>query len=138
MYTIEYAKNLRWVNADHTMFDCTVKMEELQEEVECSINATDPYAHIQTLCQTCGVKKARFFVYSLLKSTGFKNFAGTPTTITPSVPRGSVPPMYSGWRLPVTTSGDTVLSMNWPAIRHHLLYSDFHDIVTYFPFLFLL
>lgn len=49
MYTIEYAKNLRWVNADHTMFDCTVKMEELPEEVECSIIANDSYAHIQTL-----------------------------------------------------------------------------------------
>jgi len=49
MFTIQYAKNLRWVNSEHTMVDCTVKMEELPGEVECSIIATDPYAHIQTL-----------------------------------------------------------------------------------------
>ena len=49
MYTIQYAKNLYWVDSDHTMFDCTVKMEELPQEVECSITAVDPYEHIQTL-----------------------------------------------------------------------------------------
>ena len=49
MYTIQYAKNLCWVDADHTMFDCIVKMEELPEEVPCTIISTDPYAHIQTL-----------------------------------------------------------------------------------------
>jgi hypothetical protein len=45
----EYVKNCIWVNAEQTMFDCTVKYEEFTEEVPAGITLADPYAHIQLI-----------------------------------------------------------------------------------------
>jgi hypothetical protein len=49
MFTIEYVKDLQWINAEHTMFFCVVKYEEFNEEHPSGINATDPYEHIHTI-----------------------------------------------------------------------------------------
>jgi hypothetical protein len=49
MFTIQYVKNLKWVDAEHTMFSCVVKYEEFNEEHPSGINATDPYDHIHTI-----------------------------------------------------------------------------------------
>jgi hypothetical protein len=49
MFTIEYAKDLKWDNAEHTSFTCVVKYAEFNEEHPSGISATDPYAHIQEL-----------------------------------------------------------------------------------------
>jgi hypothetical protein len=49
MFTVEYVKDLKWDNSEHTMFSCVVKYEEFNEEHPSSINATDPYAHIQEI-----------------------------------------------------------------------------------------
>lgn len=49
MFTIEYVKDLKWIDAEHTMFDCTVKYAEFNEELPSSINAIDPYAHINEI-----------------------------------------------------------------------------------------
>lgn len=49
MFTIEYVKNLYWADAEHSMFGCTVKYAEFDEELPAGINATDPYAHINEI-----------------------------------------------------------------------------------------
>lgn len=49
MLTIEYVKDLKWVNAEHSMFSCVVKYGEFNEEHPSAINATDPYEHIHTI-----------------------------------------------------------------------------------------
>jgi len=49
MFTIQYVKDLKWVDAEHTMFSCIVKYEEFNEEHPSGINATDPYAHIHEI-----------------------------------------------------------------------------------------
>jgi len=49
MFTVEYVKNLKWCNAEHTMFECVAKYAEFNEEHPAGINATDPYAHIQEI-----------------------------------------------------------------------------------------
>jgi hypothetical protein len=49
MFTVEYVKDLKWCNAEHTMFDCVVKYTEFSEEMPSGINATDPYAHINEI-----------------------------------------------------------------------------------------
>jgi hypothetical protein len=49
MFTIEYVKNLKWENEEHTLFSCVVKYEEFNEEHPSGINATDSYAHIQEI-----------------------------------------------------------------------------------------
>ena len=49
MFTIEYVKDLKWVDAEHTMFDCVVKYAEFNEEMPAGINAIDPYAHIHEI-----------------------------------------------------------------------------------------
>lgn len=49
MFTIEYVKNLKWANAEHTMFSCVAKYAEFNEEHPSGINATDPYAHIHEI-----------------------------------------------------------------------------------------
>jgi hypothetical protein len=45
MFTIEYVKDMKWSDAENTMFECTVKYAEFEEEHPSGINATDPYAH---------------------------------------------------------------------------------------------
>jgi hypothetical protein len=49
MFTIEYVKDLKWANAEHTMFECVVKYAEFNEEHPSGINGTDHYAHIQEI-----------------------------------------------------------------------------------------
>jgi hypothetical protein len=49
MFTVEYVKNLKWENAEHTFFSCVVKYEEFDEEHSSGVNATDPYAHIHEI-----------------------------------------------------------------------------------------
>jgi hypothetical protein len=49
MFTIQYVKNLKWMDAEHTFFTCVVKYEEFNEEHMSGINATDPYEHIHTI-----------------------------------------------------------------------------------------
>lgn len=49
MFTVEYAKNLQWENAEHTAFSCIVKYEEFNVEVPTGINSIDQYAHIQEI-----------------------------------------------------------------------------------------
>jgi len=49
MLTIEYVKDLKWVNAEHTMFQCIVKYAEFGEEHPSGINAVDQHAHIQEI-----------------------------------------------------------------------------------------
>ena len=49
MLTVEYVKNLKWMNAEHTFFECIVKYVEFNEEHPSGINATDPYAHIHEI-----------------------------------------------------------------------------------------
>jgi hypothetical protein len=49
MFTIEYVKDLKWDNAEHTHFICVVKYAEFNEEHPSGINGTDPYAHIQEI-----------------------------------------------------------------------------------------
>jgi hypothetical protein len=49
MFTITYVKDLKWDDAEHTMFSCLVKYEEFNEEHPTGVNATDSYAHIQEI-----------------------------------------------------------------------------------------
>jgi hypothetical protein len=49
MFTIEYVKDLKWADTEHTMFSCVVKYEEFNEEHPTGVIATDPYAHIQEI-----------------------------------------------------------------------------------------
>jgi len=49
MFTIQYVKDLKWCNAEHTMFECVVKYAEFNEELPAGINATDPYDHIHEI-----------------------------------------------------------------------------------------
>lgn len=49
MFTIEYAKDLKWCDTEHTLFECIVKYEEFVDEMPCGVNAVDTYSHIQEL-----------------------------------------------------------------------------------------
>jgi len=49
MFTIEYVKDMKWCDAEHTFFECTVKYAEFNEEHPSGINGTDPYAHIKEI-----------------------------------------------------------------------------------------
>ena len=49
MFTIEYVKDLKWDNEEHTSFSCIAKYAEFNEEHPSGINATDHYAHIQEI-----------------------------------------------------------------------------------------
>lgn len=51
MFTIEYVKDLKWENTEHTLFSCVVKYEEFNEEHPTGVNATDHYAHIKEIWQ---------------------------------------------------------------------------------------
>lgn len=42
---LEYAKNPRWVNAEHTMIDLTVKWVEIDEELPFTASPDDCEAH---------------------------------------------------------------------------------------------
>lgn len=49
MFTIEYAKQLIWCNAEHTAFDCVVKFRQFNEELPTTVDPNDNYAHIKEL-----------------------------------------------------------------------------------------
>jgi hypothetical protein len=49
MFTIEYVKNLKWANAEHTAFDCVVKYAEFEFEFETTINTSESYPHVQEI-----------------------------------------------------------------------------------------
>jgi hypothetical protein len=49
MFTVEYAKNLFWCDAEHTFFECVVKYKEFDGELPVGVNGTDKYRHIQEL-----------------------------------------------------------------------------------------
>jgi hypothetical protein len=49
MFTIEYVKDLKWDNTEHTHFICVVKYAEFDEEHNSGINPFDQYAHIQEI-----------------------------------------------------------------------------------------
>jgi hypothetical protein len=49
MLTVEYVKDLKWEDAEHTFFSCVAKYAEFDEEHPAGINATDPYSHIQEI-----------------------------------------------------------------------------------------
>lgn len=49
MYTVQYAKDLKWNEPEHTSFDCVVKYQEFDRELPATINAQDTYAHIKEL-----------------------------------------------------------------------------------------
>jgi hypothetical protein len=46
---LEYAKNPRWVNAEHTMIDLTIKWDFLDEELPFTASPTDVEAHGRSL-----------------------------------------------------------------------------------------
>jgi hypothetical protein len=49
MFTVEYVKDLKWCDAEHTVFSCVVKYAEFNEEHPSGINGTDLYAHINEI-----------------------------------------------------------------------------------------
>jgi hypothetical protein len=49
MFTVQYVKDLKWEDAEHTFFSCVAKYAEFDEEHPAGINATDPYAHIREI-----------------------------------------------------------------------------------------
>lgn len=46
MFNIEYVKDLKWCDAEHTTFECVVKYAEFNKEHPAGIRGTDQYAHI--------------------------------------------------------------------------------------------
>jgi hypothetical protein len=49
MFTIQYVKDLKWANTEHTIFDCIVKYEEFNEEHPSGIDGVDTYPHIREI-----------------------------------------------------------------------------------------
>lgn len=49
MYTIEYVKDLKWENQEHSYFSCTVKYHQFSEEVPSGVNGEDPTLHIREM-----------------------------------------------------------------------------------------
>lgn len=49
MFSIEYVKDLKWEDAEHTSFSCLVKYAEFNEEHPTGVDALDPYSHIREL-----------------------------------------------------------------------------------------
>jgi hypothetical protein len=49
MFNIEYVKDLKWCDVEHTMFECVVKYAEFNEEMPAGINGADPYPHTQEI-----------------------------------------------------------------------------------------
>ena len=49
MFTIEYVKNMKWCDNTRTMFECSVKYKELNEELPVGVNALDNYPHIRKI-----------------------------------------------------------------------------------------
>lgn len=51
MFTFRNVSNLKWVNAEHTMFDCTVFFDHLGKELpfSCSLSEVDVYPHVTAI-----------------------------------------------------------------------------------------
>jgi len=49
MFTVEYVKDLKWENDDHSYFSCTVKYSGFAEELPSGVNAIDPTPHIREM-----------------------------------------------------------------------------------------
>ncbi len=49
MFTIEYVKDLKWENPEHTYFSCVVKYAQFGEELPSGVNGVDPTAHIREI-----------------------------------------------------------------------------------------
>ena len=49
MFTIQEVKNLKWCDANNTIFTCDVKYAEFDEIHPTGVNASDKYSHIQEL-----------------------------------------------------------------------------------------
>ena len=51
MFTVQYVKNLKWANAEHTAFDCVVKYSEFEDEFETTINSLENYPHVKEISE---------------------------------------------------------------------------------------
>lgn len=49
MLTVEYVKNLKWMDVEHTLIECVVKYAEFEDEHPSGINGVDDYPHIQEI-----------------------------------------------------------------------------------------
>lgn len=49
MLTVEYVKDLKWANAEHTSFECVVKYVEFMEEHPSGIDGIDGYPHVREI-----------------------------------------------------------------------------------------
>lgn len=49
MFTIQYVKDLKWENEEHTLLSCVVKYEEFNEEHLAGVDGIDQYAHIKEI-----------------------------------------------------------------------------------------
>lgn len=53
MFTVQYAKNLKWTNPEHTAFDCDVKFNEVNEEWPFHCMQSEQLSHTQELWTRC-------------------------------------------------------------------------------------
>lgn len=51
MLTVEYVKNLKWNDSEHTSFTCIVKYSQFNEEHPSNIVPHDIYDHIKQIWQ---------------------------------------------------------------------------------------
>ena len=49
MLTVQYVKDMKWMNEEHTLFECNVKYAEFEEEHPSGINGIDEYPHIREI-----------------------------------------------------------------------------------------
>lgn len=56
-FKIEYAKNLKWVDAEKTKIDCLVKFEHISEEIPFTIDPNDLYKHSFDLWENANAGK---------------------------------------------------------------------------------
>ena len=49
MFTIEYVKDLRWDNPEHTSFSCIAKYAEFPTEHPTGVSPNDEYTHIKEI-----------------------------------------------------------------------------------------
>lgn len=49
MFTVEYVKDLKWADPEHTLIECVVKYAEFNEEHPSGIDGVDPYPHIREI-----------------------------------------------------------------------------------------
>lgn len=81
MFTIEYVKDLKWEDAEHTFFSCVVKYQEFNEEHPTGVNSVDSYAHIQEIWT-----KANAGEYGVIAE-----YVAPISSDTPTPPSGEIP-----------------------------------------------